>query len=69
VAINIHEQMDSQKASLMNKTWANRDMPLFRGWPLHHMDTSRTSNKQGRSHYLLSLCKKWVEGNFLSKKV
>jgi hypothetical protein len=37
MAINIHEQMDSQQESLMNPIWASRGVPLFRRQPLHHV--------------------------------
>ena len=30
-------------AHIYYESWANRDMPLFRGRPLHYVDTSRTS--------------------------
>jgi hypothetical protein len=41
VAINkIHKT-----TPIYNESWANSDMPLFRGRPLHHVDTSRTSEQ------------------------
>jgi hypothetical protein len=34
-----------------NKIHDNRDMPLLRGRPLHHADTSRTSEKFAEINY------------------
>jgi hypothetical protein len=41
----------TQQASSMNQ-WANSDMPLFRGRPLHHVDTSRTSEQFVEINYM-----------------
>jgi hypothetical protein len=43
VAINNHGHKIHKTTHIYDKSWANSDMPLFRGRPLHHLDTSRTS--------------------------
>jgi hypothetical protein len=63
MAINTHGHKIHNTTHIYNESWANSDMPLFRGRPLHHADTSRTSEQFMEINYIrigLSIADKTV---------
>jgi hypothetical protein len=52
MAINTHGHKIHDTTCIYNESWANSDMPLFRGRPIHHVDTSRMSEQFGEINYM-----------------
>jgi hypothetical protein len=52
VAINTHRYKIHNTTHIYEESWANSDMPLFRGRPLHHLNTSRTSEQFMEINYM-----------------
>ena len=45
VVINNYTISIHNTAHIYKESWANSDMPLFRGRPLHYVDASKTSEQ------------------------
>jgi hypothetical protein len=52
MAINTHGHKIHNTTCIYNEWRANSNMPLFRGRPLHHVDTSRTSEQFVEINYM-----------------
>jgi hypothetical protein len=51
MAINTKGHKIHNTTHIYYESWANNDMPLFRGRPLHHVDTSRTLEQLAEISY------------------
>jgi hypothetical protein len=52
VAINTRRHKIHNTKPIYNESWANSDKQLFRGRPLHHVGTSRTSEQFVKIKYI-----------------
>jgi hypothetical protein len=52
MAINNNRHKIHNTTPIYDESWANSDLPLFRGRPLHHLDTSRTSEQFVEINYM-----------------
>jgi hypothetical protein len=52
LAINTHGQKIYNSTSIFDESWANSDMPLFRGRSLYLEDISRTSEQFVEINYM-----------------
>jgi hypothetical protein len=53
VAINTQGHKIHDTTHIYDESWANSDMPLFRGRSLHHVDTSSTLEQFVKINYML----------------
>jgi hypothetical protein len=52
VAINTHGHKIHNTTPIYDESWAISDMQLFRGRPLHHVDTCMTSKQFVEINYM-----------------